>query len=732
MKTMNLNYHQQEEQQEIIKNAFSVALRQSKILTATKMKPPSRRCHLVTSHKQKYKITNDCNVNINANYNKIEYKTNHLRLISLKSIYFKKFNFDYFSLDEYNHNIQNQNKKLNDRCLFYLFNLYLWLIILFTLIKLLLPTLTHILYTIAIVFLVIIFVLVVKHAANNSLRDTKTKISYRLRNVYKCKKRRRLIRYLFIYKNKTFSCNNIFYLINYAYFSKFLNSLNNCIEFTLFVKNYLILNCLILVNLVKINLIKLKYNSILNQKQEKTLFMIVFMLPSFCTNVNATKQASTSSTNTQPGDSGNENDDVSWSIRYDEALFNELNMDNTIQGVYRSCFKERYEEIRDHKHFNSDFSYNKVKSGTIYSNYIQKTSKEILLILLNRERTILSVDLLNKIDRVCSDSESNNNKNLDVLEKLILLYEYEHELCGNIFRNSIKKSHLNNDVLKLANSGDKAKRNLDDIVFERATSEPQDEEQLELEDDVKIVGNDTLVKNIANTSFVDSYFFSFNSSYRVNSRNKRFIHYQTTKYPMRYSSFKYSTMVRLQLNNSSSSSLTHSQSYFRPKTKLRYFKASTISLFSAGGKRNTSTKQDQQPQATLTNRVVYNLTSNKNGNSSFGLNLKNTSSVKTSDNNNSSSRQDVEMLSSSSTSTPKSIKHNLSNCTLILLNIYLSAFKSNCDYSDFAESLAHYDCASNNFSVRSDCTKCSVSSFSFEIKNNVVLFENKFLLFLNL
>jgi hypothetical protein len=178
---------------------------------------------------------------------------------------------------------------------------------------------------------------------------------------------------------------------------------------------------------------------------------------------------------------------------------------------------------------------------------------------------------------------------------------------------------------------------------------------------------------------------------------------------MRYSSFKYSTMLRLQLNSSSSSSsLTHSQSYFRPKTKLRYFKASTISLFSAGGKRNTSTKQEQQPQATLTNRVVYNLTSNKNSNSSLGLNLKNASSAKTSDN--SSSRQD-EMLSSSSTSTPKSIKHNLSNCTLILLNIYLSAFKSNCDYRDFAESLAHYDCASNNFSVRSDCTKCSVSIY---------------------
>ena len=56
-----------------------------------------------------------------------------------------------------------------------------------------------------------------------------------------------------------------------------------------------------------------------------------------------------------------------------------------------------------------------------------------------------------------------------------------------------------------------------------------------------------------------------------------------------------------------------------------------------------------------------------------------------------------------------SIKYNLSNCSLLLLNIYLLAFKSNCDYVDFTESLASYDCESNNFSVKSDCNSCKVS-----------------------
>lgn len=52
--------------------------------------------------------------------------------------------------------------------------------------------------------------------------------------------------------------------------------------------------------------------------------------------------------------------------------------------------------------------------------------------------------------------------------------------------------------------------------------------------------------------------------------------------------------------------------------------------------------------------------------------------------------------------------HQLKNCTLILLNIYLLAHKATCNYEDFVNSLSHYDCLQNNFSVRSNCNYCKV------------------------
>jgi len=51
----------------------------------------------------------------------------------------------------------------------------------------------------------------------------------------------------------------------------------------------------------------------------------------------------------------------------------------------------------------------------------------------------------------------------------------------------------------------------------------------------------------------------------------------------------------------------------------------------------------------------------------------------------------------------------LNNCTLILLNTYLLAYKTQCDNEEFVESLNHYDCTSTDFSVRSDCKQCEVS-----------------------
>lgn len=64
---------------------------------------------------------------------------------------------------------------------------------------------------------------------------------------------------------------------------------------------------------------------------------------------------------------------------------------------------------------------------------------------------------------------------------------------------------------------------------------------------------------------------------------------------------------------------------------------------------------------------------------------------------------------SSTPLTPAVKKTHLNNCTLILLNIYLLAYKATCNYDDFADSLNHYDCLQNNFSVKSNCNNCKVS-----------------------
>ncbi len=59
--------------------------------------------------------------------------------------------------------------------------------------------------------------------------------------------------------------------------------------------------------------------------------------------------------------------------------------------------------------------------------------------------------------------------------------------------------------------------------------------------------------------------------------------------------------------------------------------------------------------------------------------------------------------------TSRELPKFLNNCTLILLNIYLLAYKTHCDNEGFVDSLSHYDCMSTDFSVKSNCKKCEVS-----------------------
>lgn len=90
----------------------------------------------------------------------------------------------------------------------------------------------------------------------------------------------------------------------------------------------------------------------------------------------------------------------------------------------------------------------------------------------------------------------------------------------------------------------------------------------------------------------------------------------------------------------------------------------------------------------------------------FNLNQTNSSALFSTANSTNSTNSTV----ATSTSPPRVIKTTvLNNCTLILLNIYLLAYKASCNYEDFVDSLNHYDCLKNNFSVKSNCTNCKVS-----------------------
>jgi hypothetical protein len=68
----------------------------------------------------------------------------------------------------------------------------------------------------------------------------------------------------------------------------------------------------------------------------------------------------------------------------------------------------------------------------------------------------------------------------------------------------------------------------------------------------------------------------------------------------------------------------------------------------------------------------------------------------------------------------------VNNCTLSLLKIYLLAVKSKCDYDEFQVNLNQFDCYSDTFSVRSNCTLCAVSIFLYLIELNLNRFLNDF------
>ena len=320
-------------------------------------------------------------------------------------------------------------------------------------------------------------------------------------------------------------------------------------------------------------------------------------------------------------------------LDYDLNLFNELNMLETIQNLFRSCFKDSYVEIKEQLS-----KLHNLNSQTTSDNahFKELLINQILNKLLDRDLTKLSLKFLDLIDSICLSTSSlnqfksyiklsNRNKhedeiskkmlrdNFDLINKLYLLSDYEHYLCGNIFRNSMSSSHLYDHVLKL---------------------NPNKTNNNKLEVKLKSKNNSNKDKN--------------NSSISNKISNNQFINF---------------------INMYSSKSLTSS---------------------SVGAKKLTNLRD-----------IQFNNNYNINDIDEFNLNKTNSNHIKKNKYNN---NQQTNLF-------PPKYKMKelaINNCSLILLNVYLLAFKSSCDYESFIESLNHYDCHSNNFSVKSNCDKCQV------------------------
>lgn len=290
-------------------------------------------------------------------------------------------------------------------------------------------------------------------------------------------------------------------------------------------------------------------------------------------------------------------------LKFDYRLFYELNMHETIINLWKSCFRENL--------FDNDLDYDdnkeflKIDNIQLMSCARQILIEKVLYKLLNNFHNVVDTNIFNRIQLVCQSETINKAIEVNLFDKLYLLSSYEHNLCGNIFRNSMKTTHLYNDVLNLNQMKNSNYLNIPKLLNNSNSK-----------NDKKAVISLKLKSNIKNETQVETDNLEF--KFHLNSDEITYVTTTTT---------------------------TKDNNYLTLYNPL-------ISAVKIKSKHDTTT----------TNKY---------------------SNIKT------------------------TLKE-LNNCTLILLNTYLLAYKTSCENKDFHLSLSHYDCASNNFSVKSNCKLCQV------------------------
>ena len=143
-------------------------------------------------------------------------------------------------------------------------------------------------------------------------------------------------------------------------------------------------------------------------------------------------------------------------FKFDVRMFKELDMHETLLGLYRSCFKK---ELADNNEFSSAASREDKCEQLLYTQHPEKRYEYILFKLLN-SGNIFDQSVLNRIKLVCDlpdKRKAASSIELSVLDKLYLLSSYEHEMCGRVFENSMREVHLMQQVLGLNHLADATK-----------------------------------------------------------------------------------------------------------------------------------------------------------------------------------------------------------------------------------------------------------------------------------
>jgi hypothetical protein len=398
------------------------------------------------------------------------------------------------------------------------------------------------------------------------------------------------------------------------------------------------------------------------------------------------------------------NSDYKFLLSYDYKFFNEINMYENILAFHKSCFRDNKQSIKYFKSFHSD--YEKFSNIDLEKNCNkQELIDKLLFELLNIEE-IFPIDLIDKINQVCNnkirtESPVNtalkvNSKSIlfnkkykklydiydekeyklneylqnNISDKLHLLASFKHDLCGNMFKNSIKKSHLERDILKIySNKINIPRVKVKKPGFSKKFQTDASLNSATIRQTLNQYSRESNIQIPYSTSSKAAHLNeTIDSSYTIQNdfRSLKLLYNNKNSWPTNYISNNNIRIINATTDSNANTNINKNSNFIRYASKN--YSHEEMLRESAQNESLIEIKEDIR---TL--------------------------------------RDEAFLLNNSKTILNTVKTEFINNCTLLLLNLYLVISKTNCDFDEFIENLKHYDCVSNYFSVKSDCDKCQVN-----------------------